>query len=123
LRRVRHHPPHERNHAGQILIQQRRNKRRQDLLDAGMGAGRLQHFEAPPVDRLDSARDHGVDQTFLGLEMIVYGGEIDLRLGGDVAQGSRLETIQSKQLFSGIEDARLSVRLLIHTYVSIVRLI
>ena len=74
-------------------VEQWPDKRRQNLFDARSRPGRVQHFEPPLVDWLNSPRDHRVDQTFLGLEMVVDGGKVDLRLGGDVAQRRSLETI------------------------------
>ena len=42
--------------------------------------------------------------------MVVDGRQIDVGFGRDIAQGSRVETVLSKELFRGIQDPGLGVR-------------
>jgi hypothetical protein len=75
------------------------------------------------VNGLDPAGNHSVDQAVFGLEMVVDGSQIDVGFGGDIAQGSGFETIQSEEFLGSIEDPAFSVTAGIHTIVSIIRLI
>jgi acetoin utilization deacetylase AcuC-like enzyme len=100
-----------------------RDERLYNLLQARRSARRVQHFYAPMVYRLQPADDHGIDQTFLGLKVIIDRSQIYLRLRGDISQRRRIEAILSKELLCGVEDFRLGSHWRrSHTYVSIVRL-
>ncbi len=105
LIRVRQDAADERDGGKHLQHEQRRQEGFDDLLHAGRMPGGIQHFEAALVDGQDAALDDGVDQTVFGLEVIVDGGQIDLRFGGDIAQGSGIETIHTKEFFGSVQDA------------------
>ncbi len=73
-------------------------------LIAELALQRTQRIQARLVHGLHPARKHRVDQCFLGPEMVVDRGQIDLCRRRDGAQRRRIETELGEQLFSGIQD-------------------
>ena len=53
---------------------------------AGLGLVSVEQGEAPVVHRTHAPPDDGLDQRFLGLEMIIDGREVDARFSGDRAE-------------------------------------
>src|SRR5712691_8029324 len=121
--RRRKNPPQQQNQRRHRLFDDRAKKCLHDLLDGWIGPGRVEHLQAPAVDRLDPPLDRGVDEAFLGLEMVVHSSKIYLGFRSDVAQGGGLEAILSKEFLCRIEDLGLGIYALNHTYVSIIRMI
>lgn len=61
-------------------------------------------FEAAVVDRGGAAGNSGIEESFLGLEVVVDGGEVDGGSSGDHAEGSGVEAVIGEEEFGGIED-------------------
>ncbi len=125
---VRQDAANERDGGKHLQHEHRRQEGFDDLLHAwGMPSG-VQHFKATLVNGQDAALDNGVDQTVLGLEVIIDGSEIDLSLGGNIAQRSGIETFHTKELLGGVQNAGFSIERCggfrrNHMFVLIIRLI
>jgi hypothetical protein len=55
------------------------------------------------IHRVQPSRQHRLEQLFLASEVIVDGGEVDIRGGGDRPQARRLETVLHEKRFGGVE--------------------
>ncbi len=80
-----------------------------DRSAAGFGFASIQHCEAALVDGIQSAGNHGVHQSFLGLEMIVDGRQIHACFRGNGPERGGFDSLMCEKTLGGIEDARLSV--------------
>lgn len=64
-----------------------------------------EEFETAAIDGCGAAGNRGIEESFLGLEMVVDGGEIDAGMGGDHAEGGGVKAVIGEEEFGGIEDA------------------
>ena len=65
----------------------------------------------------DAALENSGNQILLAPEMIIDGGQVDLRFPGDVSNGNTVETPFAEQFLRHIENPRSCATELFHTFV------
>jgi hypothetical protein len=91
--------------------QRRREQGLQDLAHRRLAGvtvrGLMEHAGALAVQLSGPPAEDLEQQGVLGPEMVVHRGQVDARLGGDVAHRDVLEAVQGEQPLSGGEDGGL----------------